>query len=111
MITAAIEKRLASLEFAAKHGKRSKQSPVEDVRQALQSVDGQADLGALPGENLWDTMVRRLQPIDGWNLDQIPGDTLADKIKTVDNAANTGVSISPEVRHAARHWFKMVEGV
>lgn len=110
-MSAAIEKRLSALEFAAKRGKRSKQSVVENMRQMLQSVDGQADLGSLPGETLWDTMVRRMQPIDGWNLDQIPGDSLEAKIKTIDNAAYSGVAISPEARHAARHFFKIVEGI
>lgn len=108
-MSTAIEKRLAALEFAAK--RKAPVTLVEEIRAMLVKVDGHVDLGSLPGETLWDTMVRRLQPIDGWNLDQIPGDTLADKIKTVDNAANTGVAISPEARHSARHWFEMVEGV
>ncbi len=84
---------------------------LDDTRQFLQTVDGQAELGTLPGETLWDTMVRRIQTVDGWTLAGIPGDTLAAKIKAIDEASRTRLARSAEAKHAARHWFAMYEGL
>jgi hypothetical protein len=111
MITAAIEKRLASLEFAAKHGKRGKQSVVEDMRQMLESVDGQVDLDMRPGENLFTVFLRRVQGQDGWTLAGISGDTLNDKVKTIDAACRGKAVVSDEARHAARKLFAMYEAI
>ena len=99
------------MEFVAKHGKLAKFNIVEDMRQMLEGVDGQAELDMRPGEDIFTVAVRRLQCEDGWNLEGVPGETLDDKVKTIDNAAHTKGCISPEARHSARHFFEMVEGL
>lgn len=112
-MSAAIRRRLNDLQAArAKQEQRKAGNTyLDDMRQFLQSVDGQAELGKLPGETLWDTMVRRVQTVDGWTLAGIPGDTLEAKIKAVDDACQNKVAVSAEARHAARHWFSMYEGL
>lgn len=108
-----IRRRLDDLQAARKRQEQRKagNTHLDDTRQFLQTVDGQAELGTLPGETLWDTMVRRIQSVDGWTLAGIPGDTLAAKIKAIDEASRTKLAISAESRHAARHWFAMYEGI
>lgn len=108
-----IRRRLNDLQAARARQEKRKagNTHLDETRQFLQTVDGQAELGTLPGETLWDTMVRRIQAVDGWMLAGIPGDTLAAKIKTIDNASCSELAISAEARHAARYWFAMVEGL
>ena len=105
-----IRRRLDDLQAARARQQQRKGAGtvIEDVRAALEAVDGQADLDMRPGESLFDVCARRLQSADGWNLDLIPGDILAAKIKAIDD--QTAV-IPDEARHAARHWFKIVEGI
>lgn len=86
-------------------------SVVENMRAMLESVDGQADLDMRPGEDLFTVCVRRLQGQDGWTLAGIPGDTLEDKIKTIDAACQGKSAVSDEARHAARNLFAMYEGL
>ena len=50
-------------------------------------------------------MIRRLQTFVGWNLDLMPGDTLAEKEHSVDLACAGELSVSDEARHAARNVF------
>jgi hypothetical protein len=111
MITAAIEKRLASLEFAAKHGKRGKRSYVEDMREWLQSIDGQAEIGTIQGEGLYWEMVRRLQVAPGYDLSLMPGDTLQEKHKNVEVAYHDNIVVTPEAKQAASKWFGLWEGL
>lgn len=105
-----IRRRLDDLQAARARQEQRKggSTVVDDVRAMLETVDGQADLDMRPGESLFDVCARRLQSADGWNLDLIPGDTLAAKFKAIDDPA---AAIPDEARHAARHWFEMVEGV
>ncbi len=105
-----IRRRLDDLQAARARQEQRKGAGtvIDDVRAMLEKVDGQADLDMRPGESLFDVCVRRLQSADGWSLDLIPGDTLAAKIKAIDD--QTAV-IPDEARHAARHWFEMVDGV
>ncbi len=80
---------------------------IEDVRAMLEKIDGQHELGMRPGENIHTVMVRRLQPVDGWNLDLMPGDTLEEKEHAVDLACAGKLTVSDEARQAARHLFEM----
>ncbi len=80
---------------------------IEHIRAMLEAVDGQADLDMRPGENIHTVMVRRLQIVDGWNLDLMPGDTLDEKENAVDLACAGKLSVSDEARHAARKLFEM----
>jgi len=64
-----------------------------------------------PGENIFTVCVRRLQGTDGWTLAGIPGDTLVEKIKSIDEACQNKAGVSDEARHAARHWIGMWEGI
>ena len=50
-------------------------------------------------------MIRRLQTFVGWNLDLMPGDTLAEKEHSVDLVCAGELSVSDEARHAARNVF------
>lgn len=110
-MSTAIRRRLDDLQAARARQQQRKGAGtvVDDVRAALEAVDGQADLDMRPGENIFTVCVRRLQGTDGWTLAAIPGDTLEAKIEAIDR--HTTLTISPEARHAARHWFEMVEGV
>ena len=82
---------------------------VEDIRSGLEAVDGQHELGMRPGENIHTVMVRRLQIVDGWNLDLIPGDTLEEKEHAVDLACAGKIYVSDEARHAARKYFQLFD--
>ncbi len=84
---------------------------IERTRAMLERVDGQHDLGMLEDENIFTVSLRRLQVADGWNLAMMPGDTLEDKLKSADLAANGKLDVSDEAKHAARHWMKMHEGI
>lgn len=108
-----IRRRLDDLQAARARLERRKgsQSVVEDIRAMLQTVDGQADLDTRPGENIFTVSLRRLQVADGWNLDLMPGDTLEDKLRSADRAANGRLHVSDDAKHAARHWMKMHEGI
>jgi hypothetical protein len=86
-------------------------SVVEDMRAMLEAVDGQAELGMQPGEDLFTVCIRRLQGQDGWTLAGIPGDSLEDKIKTIDAACQGKVDVADEARHAARKLFAMYEAL
>jgi hypothetical protein len=83
--------------------------PIEDIRVMLEKVDGQAELGIRPGENIHTVMTRRLQPGDGWNLDLMPGETLEEKEHACDLVCAGKLTVSDEARHAARHVFSIYE--
>jgi hypothetical protein len=84
---------------------------VHEVAEMLQGIDGQADLGMLPGENLTDVMARRMQSVDGYDLSGMPGDTLAAKQANVEPAYRGQITVTPEARHAARSYFKLFDYV
>lgn len=108
-----IRRRLDDLQAARARQEQRKgtNSVVEDMRAMLEAVDGQVDLDMRPGENIFTVSLRRLQVADGWNLDLMPGDTLVDKIKTIDAACQGKVVVSDEARHAARKLFAMYEAL
>ena len=110
-----IDRRISDLQQFMERQARRKNGPVsfvEEVRRMLHTIDEQVELGTLPGETLWDTMVRRLQVADGYDLSLMPGATLSEKLQAVDDAANNeSFVVSAEARHAARHCVKMYEGI
>ena len=55
--------------------------------------------------------LERLKSEEGYSLELIPGETLAEKVRAV-NAAYWGeLQLTPEARHAARGWLNMLEAV
>ncbi|MDD2883090.1 MAG: hypothetical protein PHQ58_21975 [Rhodoferax sp.] len=82
----------------------------DDVRELLQSIDGQ-DEGAIPGEGLHNELVRRTQAVEGWNLAALPGDTNDKRWANADLIAQGKLPVSDESRHAARHWIELWEGI
>ena len=108
-----IRRRLDDLQAARARQQQHKgvASYIESMRAMLETVDGQVELGMQPGENLFDVCIRRLQGQDGWTLAGIPGDTLEDKVETIDAACQGKVVVSDEARHAARKLFAMYEGL
>ncbi len=84
---------------------------VDDMRQWLQSIDGQAEIGTVPGENLHDEMVRRLQVAPGYDLSLMPGATLQDKHRNVELAHDGRIEVTPEARQAACKWFALWDGL
>ena len=108
-----IRRRLDDLQAARvrQELRKGTNSVVENMRAMLESVDGQAELGMQPGEDLFTVFLRRVQGQDGWTLAGIPGDSLEDKIKTIDAACQGKVDVPDEARHAARRLFAMYEGL
>ena len=105
-----IARRVQALEVYREQRERRKPvGIVEEYRAWLQTLDGQHDLDMRPGEDLNAVVRRRLQIVDGWNLSGLPGDSLATKEHAVDLACQGRLTVAPEVRHAARHWFEKYE--
>ena len=100
-----IERRLTEMD--AQTRKKRSTGVVEETRAMLEEVDGQPELGMMPGEDLYTVMQRRLQVADGWCLDGLPGDTLTAKEHSADLAAHGLLEVTPEVRHAARYWLEL----
>lgn len=48
---------------------------------------------------------------DGFGLSLMPGDTRAEKLRAVGCAYWGALQLPPEVRHAARGWFVMLDKV
>lgn len=82
----------------------------DDVRELLQSIDGQTE-GAIPGEGLHNELVRRIQAVDGWNLAALPGNTNDERWANADLIAQGKLTVLDESRHAARHWIELWEGI
>lgn len=82
---------------------------IKTVSRMLQAMDGQEELGMLPGENIIDVMTRRMQSVDGYDLSGMPGDTLAAKRANVEPAYRGQITVTPEARHAARSYFKLYD--
>ena len=76
-----------------------------------QGIDGQEDLGMLPGENIEDVMARRMLSVDGYELSGMPGDTLRAKRENVEGAYFGRITVTPAARHAARAYFKLFDYV
>jgi hypothetical protein len=93
------------------HRRTGPKSFFKEAAEMLQGIDGQADLGALPGESLMDVMTRRMMHLDGWNLNALPGSTENERWHSADLAANGKLAVSDEIRHAARHCLKLYEGI
>ena len=114
-----IDRRISELEaFRARQerpGHRKKSNPeifIDEIREMLQGIDGQAELGMLPGENIMVVLTRRMMHLDGWNLNALPGSTEEERWHGADLAANNeSFVVSAEARHAARHCVKMYEGI
>lgn len=106
-----IRRRLDDLRAARARQQQHKgvSSYIESMRAMLETVDGQVELGMRPGENLFTVFLRRVQGQDGWTVAGIPGNTLEDKIKTVEAACQGKVVVSDEARNAARRLFAMYE--
>jgi hypothetical protein len=108
----AIQTRLANLEFTSKaKKKKGVHTFVEEIREMLERIDGIAELGTVPGEDLEDEMMRRMEGEPGFSLARMPGDTLKAKIQAVDEAAQGKLTVSPEARHAARGYFSLYDGL
>jgi len=105
-----VKTRLGNLELFSRK-KKGSDNFVEEVRQMLQGIDGQVEIGMLPEEDLFDVMVRRLEGMDGYTLALMPGDTLRAKMQAVDDAAQGKLTVSPEARHAACAYFSLYEGL
>ncbi len=108
-----IRRRLDDLQAARARQDQSKGavSHVEDMRQWLQSIDGQAEIGTIPGEGLHDEMVRRLQVAPGYDLSLMPGTTLQEKYKNIELAHDGRIEVTPEAIQAACKWFAIWEGI
>lgn len=109
-----IDRRISELEAFHERMERRRAGPksfVDEVAEMLQAIDGQADLGMLPGENIMDTMTRRMQSVDGYDLSGMPGDTLTAKRANVEPAYRGQITVTPEARHAARSFFKLYDYV
>jgi len=108
-----IERRVSNLESARERQERRKgnRTILDETREFLESIDGQADLDMRPGEDISSVMTRRMMHLDGWNLNALPGNTEAERWHSADLAAHGGLSISDEIRHAARHCIKLYEGI
>jgi hypothetical protein len=91
------------------HRKTGPASFVEEVRRMLHAIDGQEELGMLPGEDPMDVMTRRMQSVDGYDLSGMPGDTLKAKRANVEPAYYGKIVVSPAARHAARAYFKLFD--
>ena len=108
-----IQTRLDNLQAAhARNNQRKGNSEadwLEGIRQSLQDVDGHPDLHSIPGEGLPEEMICRLQTVDGWNLDLMPGSTIEEKMHACDLACAGKLSVSDEARHAARNVFAIYE--
>lgn len=100
-----IERRLTDIE--ARLSTKRPTSVIEETRAMLESVDGQPELDMRPDEDLFTVTRRRVQVSDGWDLSGLPGDTLEAKEKSADLCAHGMLSITPEARHAARHWLEL----
>ena len=103
-----VKSRLANLEFSSKK-KKGPVNFVAEIRQLLERIDGQAELGMLPDEDLSDVMARRMQGVDGYNLALMPGDSLKAKYANVEAAYYGKVAVSPEARHAGRGYFSLYD--
>jgi hypothetical protein len=112
-MSATTRRRLDALQAARSQQEKRKggNNHVENIRKLLQRLDGQADIGVIPGEGLYDEMVRRLQVADGYDLSLMPGDTLQDKKINVEPAYYGKIVVSPEARHAARGFFQLYDYV
>ena len=109
-----IDRRISELEAFHERMERRRAGPksfVDEVAEMLQAIDGQADLGMLPGENIMDVMTRRTQSVDGFDLSGMPGDTLKEKLENVEPAYFGRITVSAEARHAARSYFKLFDHV
>lgn len=110
-----IDRRIADLEaFRARQERRKNgrvSSFIEEVRRMLHAIDGQEELGMLPGENIEDVMTRRMQSIDGYDLSGIPGASLKEKRANVEKAYDGRITVSPAARHAARAYFQLFDHV
>jgi hypothetical protein len=105
-----IKTRLGNLEFSSKR-KKGPVPFVEEIRHMLERIDGQAELGTVPGEDLEDEMMRRMEGVDWYSLALMPGKTLKAKMQAVDEAAQGKLTVSPEAKHAARAYFSLYDGL
>jgi hypothetical protein len=105
-----IKSRLGKLEFSSKRTK-GPVNVVEEIRQMLEGIDGQTELGYLPDEDLTDVMARRMQNLPGCSLELMPGDTLRAKMMAVDAAASGTLVVSAEARLAAKVYFSLYDGL
>ena len=103
-----VKSRLANLEFSSKK-KKGPVNFVEEIRLMLQRIDGTAELGMLPDEDIHDVMVRRIQGVDGFDLSMMPGDSLKAKYANVEAAYYGKIAVSPEARHAGREHFALYD--
>ncbi len=109
-----IDRRISELEQFRQRQTRRKAGPVsfvEEVRRMLQGIDGQEEIGMLPGETIEDVMTRRMQSIDGFDLSGMPGASLKEKCDSVEAAHCGQITVSPEARHAARAYFQLFDHV
>lgn len=114
-MSAATRRRLEELQAARarQEGRKGDREAnwLENIRQSLQDIDGQPELHAIPGEGLYEKMIRRLQPVEGWSLALMPGDTLEEKLHAVDLVCAGRLSVSAEARHAAWKVFAVYEPI
>lgn len=108
-----IRRRLDDLQAARarQQQRKGKGTYLEDMREWLQSIDGQTEIGTIPDEGIYNEMVRRIQIVDGWNLGALPGDTNKQRDSNAELIARGELIVSDEARHAARHWIGIWEKV
>lgn len=53
----------------------------------------------------------RLKCEPGYDLSLVPGETLADKVRSVVAAYDGKLQLLPEARHAARGWFNVLDAI
>ncbi len=109
-----IDRRISELEAFRERQERRRTGPKsfpDEIAEMLTGIDGQVELGMLPGEDLTDVMARRMQSVDGFDLSGMPGDTLKEKLENVEPAYFGRITVSAEARHAARSYFKLFDHV
>ncbi|MFZ4479687.1 MAG: hypothetical protein ACOYNZ_07320 [Rhodoferax sp.] len=113
-MSATIDRRISELQQFMERQERRRTGPksfIDEVAAMLQGIDGQADLGMLPGEDLMDTMTRRMQSVDGYDLSGMPGASLMERRANVEPAYFGQITVSPAARHAARSYFRLFDYV
>ena len=110
-MSAATRRRLDELLDARRRQEMRKgdRGVVEEVREFLQTIDGQAEMGTLPGETMQDVMVRRMMHVDGYDLSLMPGATLKEKHENVEPAYYGKIVVTPEARQAAHVYFGLYD--
>lgn len=55
--------------------------------------------------------LERMNSEEGYSLELLPGGTLGEKVRAVFASHDGELQLSPEARHAARGWFRMLDEV